>query len=148
MLIRYPTQNGSGEAEAEFNAQIAKVTADIERLAPNMKAMDRLVASQPDMIQCSNILRLDDAENKLLETEKEAEKARKDSKTARDQFNDVKKRRCVTPVINSLLIDRQSRDCSDASCLTRPIIIFPNVLIRCTRILRRARQHPWAVWLI
>lgn len=30
-----------------------------------------------------------------METEKEAEKARKDSKTARDQFNDVKKRRCV-----------------------------------------------------
>ncbi|KAI0084077.1 condensin complex subunit SMC1 [Irpex rosettiformis] len=71
-------ENDSGEAEAEFNAQIAKVVADIERLAPNMKAMDRL----------------DDVENKLLETEREAEKARKDSKSARDQYNDVKKRRC------------------------------------------------------
>ncbi|KAI0692899.1 cohesin complex subunit psm1 [Cytidiella melzeri] len=71
-------ENGSSEVEAELNALIAKVTADIERMAPNMKAMDRL----------------DDVENKLMETEKEAEKARKDSKTARDQFNDVKKRRC------------------------------------------------------
>lgn len=32
-------------------------------------------------------------EKKLLESEKEAEKARKDSKSARDEFNDVKKRR-------------------------------------------------------
>lgn len=39
--------------------------------------------------------RLDDVESKLVETEKEADKARKDSKTARDQFNDVKKRRLV-----------------------------------------------------
>jgi structural maintenance of chromosome 1 len=34
-------------------------------------------------------------EAKLVETEKEADKARKDSKTARDQFNDVKQRRYV-----------------------------------------------------
>ena len=37
--------------------------------------------------------RLDDVEAKLMETEKEAEKARKDSKSARDHFNDVKRRR-------------------------------------------------------
>lgn len=37
--------------------------------------------------------RLDDVESKLAGTEREAEKARKDSKSARDQFNDVKKRR-------------------------------------------------------
>jgi structural maintenance of chromosome 1 len=36
---------------------------------------------------------LDDVEAKLADTEKEADKARKDSKTARDQFNDVKRRR-------------------------------------------------------
>ena len=30
-----------------------------------------------------------------METEKEAEKARKDSKTAREQFNDIKRKRCV-----------------------------------------------------
>ncbi|THH00454.1 hypothetical protein EW026_g2099 [Hermanssonia centrifuga] len=66
------------EAIAEYDAQIAKIASEIERMAPNMKAMERL----------------DDVETKLLETEKEADKARKDSKTARDQFNDVKKRRC------------------------------------------------------
>lgn len=38
---------------------------------------------------------MDDVEAKLVDTEKEAEKARKDSKTARDQYNDVKKRRSV-----------------------------------------------------
>lgn len=40
------------------------------------------------------LLRLDDVEAKLADTEREAEKARKDSKSARDQYNDVKKRRC------------------------------------------------------
>ena len=39
--------------------------------------------------------RLDDVEAKLMETEKEAEKARKDSKTAREQFNDIKRKRYV-----------------------------------------------------
>ena len=48
-------------------------------MAPNLKAMDRL----------------DDVEAKLVETEKEADKARKDSKTARDQFNDIKRKRYV-----------------------------------------------------
>ncbi|TFK46460.1 RecF/RecN/SMC protein [Heliocybe sulcata] len=51
---------------------------EIERMAPNLKAVDRLA----------------DVESKLVETEKEAEKSRKESKNARDQFNDVKKRRC------------------------------------------------------
>ena len=41
-------------------------------------------------------LRLDDVENKLLETEKEADKARKESKAARDAFNEIKKTRCVS----------------------------------------------------
>ena len=40
-------------------------------------------------------IRLDDVEAKLIDTEREADKARKDSKTAREQFNDIKKRRCV-----------------------------------------------------
>ena len=40
-----------------------------------------------------SLLRLDDVENKLAETEKEADKSRKDSKNARDAFNDVKLRR-------------------------------------------------------
>lgn len=40
-----------------------------------------------------NDIRLDDVENKLADTEKEAEKARKDSKAARDNFNELKKQR-------------------------------------------------------
>ncbi|KAL0960255.1 hypothetical protein HGRIS_011886 [Hohenbuehelia grisea] len=63
---------------AAFDAEITKLSGEIERMAPNMKAIDRL----------------EDVETKLAETEREAEKARKDSKTARDQFNDVKRRRC------------------------------------------------------
>jgi len=70
-------ENPSGEVLGEFDASITKLNAEIERMTPNMKAMDRL----------------DDVEVKLTETEKEAEKARKDSKNARDTFNDVKQRR-------------------------------------------------------
>jgi len=71
-------QDNSPEAAAEFDTSVSKLNADIERMAPNMKAIDRL----------------EDVEAKLADTEKEADKARKDSKTARDQFNDVKRRRC------------------------------------------------------
>ncbi|KAH9991916.1 cohesin complex subunit psm1 [Russula vinacea] len=62
-------ENPSGEVLGDFDASITKLNAEIERMTPNMKAMDRL----------------DDVESKL--------KARKDSKNARDQFNDVKQRR-------------------------------------------------------
>jgi len=67
-----------GEAAARFDKEITEKTAEIERMAPNMKAMERL----------------DDVEMKLADTEKEADKSRKDSKVARDHFNDVKMRRC------------------------------------------------------
>ena len=70
-------EDSSPEAAARFDEEITKVTAEIERMTPNLKAVERL----------------GDVEAKLLETEKEAEKARKDSKTARDQFHDVKQRR-------------------------------------------------------
>jgi len=88
-------QNPSGEVLGEFDASIAKLNAEIERMTPNMKAMDRHVFY--DFRSCwytdNSLLRLDDVEVKLAETEKEAEKARKDSKSARDTFNDVKQRR-------------------------------------------------------
>lgn len=48
-------------------------------MAPNMKATERL----------------DDVEHKLRDTEEEANTAKKDSKAARDRFNDVKRRRSV-----------------------------------------------------
>jgi hypothetical protein len=46
-------------------------------MVPNMKAIDRL----------------EDVEAKLVDTEKEADKARKDSRNAKETFNDVKKKR-------------------------------------------------------
>jgi structural maintenance of chromosome 1 len=70
-------EDSSPEATARFDEEISKVAAEIERMAPNLKAVERL----------------DDVEARLVETEREAEKARKDSKGARDQFNDVKQKR-------------------------------------------------------
>ncbi|KAJ7638242.1 condensin complex subunit SMC1 [Roridomyces roridus] len=71
-------EDGSANALAEFDAEITKLNGEIERMAPNMKAIDRL----------------EDVETKLAETEKEADQARKESKTARDEFNEIKRRRC------------------------------------------------------
>lgn len=34
-------QDGSAETAAEFDAAITKLNAEIERMAPNMKAMER-----------------------------------------------------------------------------------------------------------
>ena len=70
-------EDSSLEAPARFDEEIAKVTAEIERMAPNLKAKERLK----------------EAEAKLNQTEEEADKARKDTKKTRDQFNDVKQRR-------------------------------------------------------
>ena len=87
-----------GEAAARFDKEITEKTAEIERMAPNMKAMERLVVFfgvPPCHIINSFFRRLDDVEMKLVDTEKEADKARKDSKLARDHFNDVKMRRFV-----------------------------------------------------
>jgi len=39
--------------------------------------------------------RLDNVEAKLAETEKEADKARKQSRNARDHYNEIKNQRCV-----------------------------------------------------
>ncbi|KAG8907644.1 Structural maintenance of chromosomes protein 1 [Tulasnella sp. 403] len=70
-------ENGSAEAAAELEAEIAKVQAEIEKMTPNLKALEKL----------------DDVESKLAATDRETEKARKMSKEARDEFNKVKKHR-------------------------------------------------------
>ena len=83
----------------------------------------------------SSLPRLDDVETKLAETEKEADKARKDSKSARDTFNDVKQRRYGTssvccyrgPVMRSIFL-------LAPNCSTKPTITYQNVLTRSTRI--------------
>lgn len=66
-------------------------------MAPNMKAMERFVVYFPlsHVKLIYHFRRLDDVQTKLAETEKEADKARKDSKHARDEFNEVRKRRWV-----------------------------------------------------
>ncbi|KAG1758082.1 hypothetical protein EDD22DRAFT_1000340 [Suillus occidentalis] len=79
-LIEEERADNSPETTAELYAQIAKLNGEIERMAPNLKA----------------IKKLDDVEAKLADTEKEADKARKDSKNACDQFNDVKRKRRTT----------------------------------------------------
>jgi len=68
---------------------------------------------------------------KLADTEKEAEKARKDSKVARDNFNDLKKRRFEpTPVlVEKEILTRLP----DAICSTKPITTYPTASIRCIR---------------
>lgn len=50
---------------------------DLERLAPNMKAMERL----------------DEVERELDDAEREAEETRKESKRAKDDFQAIKKKR-------------------------------------------------------
>ncbi|KAJ7598927.1 condensin complex subunit SMC1 [Mycena floridula] len=71
-------EDGSADALAEIDSSIAKLTAEIDRMAPNMKAVDRL----------------ENVEAKLVDTEKEAGKARKESKAAKDQFEKIKTQRC------------------------------------------------------
>ena len=44
---------------------------------------------------CVFFFRLDDVEAKLAETEKEADKARKESRNARDRYHEIKNKRCV-----------------------------------------------------
>ena len=84
------------EAAARFEKEITEKTAEIERMAPNMKAMERsVIALFAPPAYTKRFHRLDDVEMKLVDTEKEADKARKDSKLARDHFNDVKMRRFV-----------------------------------------------------
>nr|XP_019042266.1 cohesin complex subunit psm1 [Kwoniella bestiolae CBS 10118]OCF21196.1 cohesin complex subunit psm1 [Kwoniella bestiolae CBS 10118] len=70
--------NDSEEVGREFETQITKLTADLERVVPNMKAIDRLK----------------DVEAGLEEAEDEAEETRRESKRAKDEFQSLKKRRC------------------------------------------------------
>ena len=91
--------------------------------------------------------RLDDVEAKLAETEREADKARKDSKNARDEFADVKRRRYGIPsfyeVFGTLLNYVQ-----DATCSIKLTTTFPIELIRSTRTLLRGKHHRWEASLI
>ncbi len=71
-------EDGSPTMGNELQTRIESITAEIEKMSPNMKAVERL----------------DDTEAKLAETEKEFDRSRRQAKDARDEFNRIKKRRC------------------------------------------------------
>ncbi|CEH19151.1 cohesin complex subunit psm1 [Ceraceosorus bombacis] len=70
--------DGGEDMAKELQGRIDDVIAQIEQMQPNMKAIERL----------------DDAELKLKETEKEFARSRNDAQKARDEFNRIKKKRC------------------------------------------------------
>lgn len=86
-------QNGSDEVAREYEAQIAKLKADLERVVPNMKAIERLADVQAN---------LDDAE-------KEADSTRRDSKRAKDKFQDLKKQRYVASLCGRMMKQAKQR---------------------------------------
>ncbi|WRT67180.1 uncharacterized protein IL334_004146 [Kwoniella shivajii] len=71
-------EDKSEDVGREFEAQITKMKTDLEKVVPNMKAIDRLK----------------DVEAGLEEAEDEAEETRRESKKAKDEFQSLKKRRC------------------------------------------------------
>ncbi|KAI8840072.1 RecF/RecN/SMC [Chytriomyces cf. hyalinus JEL632] len=77
VLKREQKQNGSDEAEIEFQENIKNLTSEIEKLAPNMRASEKF----------------DDVEAKLRATADEFESARKEAKQAKDAFAEIKQER-------------------------------------------------------
>ena len=65
------------EKDLQYRREIDQIALDIERMAPNLKAKDRL----------------GDMQSKLNSTEKEFEYARKETKQARDMYNDIRSQR-------------------------------------------------------
>lgn len=77
-LDSLPKNDSSPGMEAELTERIEKLTAIIDKMAPNMKAADRL----------------GDTEARFRDTESEFEKARREAGAAKAAFNEIKKRRC------------------------------------------------------
>ncbi|KAK0520226.1 Structural maintenance of chromosomes protein 1 [Tilletia horrida] len=71
-------EDGSPEMERSFRDRINNVDLEIEKMSPNMKAVERL----------------GDTEAKLAKSEKELERARREAGEARDEFKQIKNRRC------------------------------------------------------
>ncbi|KAI9209027.1 RecF/RecN/SMC [Polychytrium aggregatum] len=70
-------ENGSSELDVELEENIKGLAAEIERLAPNMKAVERL----------------DDVEERYRNTAREFEQSRREAKSAKDRFNTIKQER-------------------------------------------------------
>jgi len=97
-------------------------------MAPNMKATERL----------------GDVEHKLRDAEGEADTAKKESKAARDRFNDVKRRRSG---MRLLVIIADSPSHTEPSYSREHLTILPSVSIKCTKISQRVKPPPWVEWL-
>ncbi|GAA5978729.1 hypothetical protein JCM11641_006157 [Rhodosporidiobolus odoratus] len=71
-------EDGSSSMEDQLLATVTKLQAELDKMAPNMKAIERL----------------GDSESRFREIDGEFEKARKETGTAKEAFNAVKKKRC------------------------------------------------------
>ncbi|KAK9474689.1 RecF/RecN/SMC protein [Dipodascopsis tothii] len=69
--------NGADDVEDGLLERVQALSAELEKMTPNMKVLERL----------------DEVEHRLHDTEKEFEAVRREAKRARDQFNEVKERR-------------------------------------------------------
>lgn len=85
------------EMITQLDKEISSANNEIDRMAPNMKAIERYAIASTSVekqkVVWSSTCSLDDVESKLADTEKEADKARKDSRNARDHFNEIKNKR-------------------------------------------------------
>ncbi|CAB4426787.1 unnamed protein product [Rhizophagus irregularis] len=71
-------ENDGIEIANEFEKKLDEKSAKMEEIAPILKAIERL----------------DGIEQRLHDTEKEFDSARREAKTAKDRFNNVKQKRC------------------------------------------------------
>ncbi|CAM0136232.1 unnamed protein product [Umbelopsis sp. WA50703] len=76
-LSRNLKENDDSSIEDEFQSSIQEISQQIDQMAPNLKAVDRL----------------EGVESRLKQTEDQFEKARKAAKRAKDKFTTVKQKR-------------------------------------------------------
>jgi hypothetical protein len=91
------------------------------------------------MLDC----RLTDVEAKLKSAETEASKTQKASKTAREKFNDLKKKRYALSIT---FLSRLTKHAIGVTYSTKLTFTSPSGSTRCTRISPRAKLPPWVVW--
>ncbi|KAI8824133.1 uncharacterized protein EV422DRAFT_307840 [Fimicolochytrium jonesii] len=81
-------EDGSDEMDTDFQDLIRNLTNEIEKLAPNMRAIDKL----------------DEVEGKLKDTAIEFDNARKEAKAAKDAFVKIKQERYELAFVNGSLV--------------------------------------------
>lgn len=70
-------ENGSSARDGEFKDELKRRAEEIDEMAPNMKAIDRL----------------EGVEQRLKEAEDQFDDARRDAKRAKQEFSNVKQKR-------------------------------------------------------